>query len=161
MENNVFNKKLSLLEKIILDNYLHINIGEYLSISDNINLIICSKKIFNNKLNREYFKYVTNILSKKIIARFIIKIYHFKKMINEELFEILLDSNRLTKRFVALYYFKYYHNEYVRSWYNFEIQWKKDIIDKYKSKITDKPTKFDLFNLVKKIPVNDTFSIGW
>lgn len=60
MENNVFNKKLSLLEKIILDNYLHINIGEYLSISDNINLIICSKIIFNNKLNREYFTAIRN-----------------------------------------------------------------------------------------------------
>jgi hypothetical protein len=161
MENNIFNQKLSLFEETILDNYLHINIGEYLLINDNINLMISSKKILNNKLNREYFRYVTKIVSKKIILRFITKIYHFKKMINEDLFEILLDSNRLTKRFIALYYFKYYDNKYVESWYNFEIEWKREIIDKYKSKITDKPTKFDLFNLVKKIPVNDTFSIGW
>jgi hypothetical protein len=160
MENNIL-KNLSLLEKIILDNYLHINIGEYLSINDNINLMICSKKIFNNKLNREYFKYFTKIISKKIISRFIIKIYHFKKMINDDNFNILFESNRLTKRFMALYYFKYYDNKFVESWYNFIPGWKRDIINKYKSKITDKPTKFDLFNLVKKIPVNDTFSIGW
>ena len=60
MENNIFNKKLSSFEKIILDNYLHINIGEYLSLIDNINLMISSKKIFNNKLNREYFTAIRN-----------------------------------------------------------------------------------------------------
>jgi len=160
MENNIL-KNLSLLEKIILDNYLHINIGEYLSINDNINLMISSKKIFNNKLNREYFKYVTKIVPKKIIARFITKIYDLKKMITEHDFEILLKSNRLTKRFMALYYFKYYDNHLVELWYNISGGWKGDIIEKYKSKITDKPTKFDLFNLIKKIPVNDTLAIGW
>jgi hypothetical protein len=159
MENN--NNDLSLLEKIILDNYLYINIVEYLSIHDNINLMFSSKRVFNNKLNRKYFKYVTKIIAKKIILRFISKIYHFKKIINDYDFNILFESNRLTKRYLALYYFKYYDNKFVESWYNFNNGWKRDIIEKYKIKITDKPNKFDLFNLIKKIPVEDTLAIGW
>jgi hypothetical protein len=152
---------LSLLEEIILDNYLHINIGEYLSIIDNIKLITLSKQIFNNKINRKYFNSIINIISKKVILRFIIKIYHFKKIINEHDFIKYIESNKLTKRYLALYYFKYYDIQYIDSWYNFIPGWKRDIIDIYKTKITDKPNSFDLFNLIKKIPVNDTFAIGW
>ena len=153
--------KLSLLEEIIFENYLHINIGEYLSIIDNIKLITLSKQIFNNKINRKYFNSIINIISKKVILRFIIKIYHFKKIINEHDFIKYIESNKLTKRYLALYYFKYYDIQYIDSWYNFIPGWKRDIIDIYKTKITDKPNSFDLFNLIKKIPVNDTFAIGW
>jgi len=153
--------KLSLLEQIIFDNYLHINIGEYLLVNDNINLMFSSKEIFNNKLNHKYFKYITKIVEKKIILRFITKIYHFKKIINEHDFNIYFESNKLTKRYLALYYFKYYGTEYVDSWYNFIPGWKRDIIEKYKTKITDKPNSFDLFNLIKKIPVKDTLAVGW
>jgi hypothetical protein len=160
MENNSFDN-LSLFEKIILESHLYINIGEYLSVTDNINLIICSKKIFNNKLNREYFKYITKIVEKKIIVRFIKKIYYFKKIITEYDYEIYLQSNTLTKRYLALYYFKFYGIKYVNDWYNFTPGWKGDIIEKYKTKIIDKPNSFDLFNLIKKIPVNDTLAIGW
>ena len=93
MENNSFDN-LSLFEKIILESHLYINIGEYLSVTDNINLIICSKKIFNNKLNREYFKYITKIVEKKIIVRFIKKIYYFKKFLKlNDL--IVLDHKKL------------------------------------------------------------------
>jgi hypothetical protein len=153
--------KLSLLEEIIFENYLHINIGEYLSIIDNIKLITLSKQVLNNKINRDYFNIIIKKVSKKVILSFITKIYHFKKIINEHDFNIYFESNKLTKRYLALYYFKYYGTEYVDSWYNFIPGWKRDIIEKYKTKITDKPNSFDLFNLIKKIPVNDTLAIGW
>jgi len=155
------NDNLSLLEKNILSNYLYINIGKYLSLNDNINLIYSSKKIFNNKINRYCCKYLIDYLSKKIILRFIIKIYYFKKIITEDDCNMYLQSNTLTKRYLALYYFKFYGIKYVNDWYNFNPCRKRDINEQYKTKITDKPNSFDLYNLIKRIPVEDTLYIGW
>ncbi len=152
---------LSLLEKNILNSYLHINIGKYLSLIDNINLILCSKKLFNNKINRYCCKYLIDYLSKRIIYRFIIKIYYFKKIITEYDCDMYLQSNTLTRRYLALYYFKFYGIKYVNDWYNLNPGRKGVIVDKYKTKITDKPNSFDLYNLIKRIPVEDTLFIGW
>lgn len=159
MENN--DDKLSLLENNLLNSHLHIVIGEYLSLNDNINLITISKKIYYNKINKYCCKYVITNLAKKIITRFIIKIYYLKKMITEYDCDMYLQSNTLTKRYLALYYFKFYGINYVNDWYNGNIGRKKSIVDKYKTKITDKPNSFDLYNLIKKIPVEDTLYIGW
>jgi hypothetical protein len=159
MENNDDN--LSLLEKNLLNSHLHIVIGEYLSLNDNINLITISKKIYYNKINKYYCKYVITNLAKKIITRFIIKIYYFKKMITEDDCIMYINNNTLTKRYLALYYFKFYDKIHINNWYNFIPGLKRIIIEKYKTKITNNPNSFDLYNLIKRIPVEDTLFIGW
>ena len=45
--------------------------------------------------------------------------------------------------------------------YNISILWKRQIIDKYKLKFTDNPSKYDFFNLIKRMALDDIVSIGW
>ena len=90
-----------------------------------------------------------------------LKIRKFIENITEDIYYTMYTQNTLTKKYFALYYFKFYENRYINSWYNVQDLFKKSIIDKYKIKITDSSTKFDLFNLIKKMHIYEVFNIGW
>jgi len=62
---------------------------------------------------------------------------------------------------LAFQFFRYYEKKYIKLWYNNHIEWKKKIIDKYKIKHTESPTRLELFKLILKIPIDDVSSIGW
>jgi hypothetical protein len=69
----------------------------------------------------------------------------------------LIESNRICKKIIAFYYFKFYEKQYIHSWY-----YSKKIDNKYRKIDKDKTiTRYDLYNLIKKIPIEDTFCVGW
>ena len=160
IHNEVFNQ-LSLLEKNILGKNMHSLIGKYLSISDNRSFISITKNINNNTENKLCFNHLLKKKSCKIICNFMLKIRKFIENITEDIYYTMYTQNTLTKKYFALYYFKFYENRYIYSWYNGQDLFKKSIIDKYKIKITDSPTKFDLFNLIKRMNIYDVYYIGW
>ena len=140
------------LEKIILDSPIQIEICNYLKISDIKNIHFLTKNIYLNKNNNNYSKSIIKEKSIKIIIFFFKKYLKMIKKMNNNL------NNKLS---LALYYFRYYEKDNIESFYNINVSWKKIIIDKYKTKFTDNPTRFDLYNLIKLIPVDETYSIGW
>jgi len=159
-EEETFNK-LSLFEKNILGKNTHSLIGKYLSIKDNFSFIAVTNNINNNNENKICFNHLIKTIAQKIIFRFMIKIKKFLEMVTEEIYLNMITSKTLTKRYLALFYFKFYDKRLINLWYNHELPIKKSIIDTYKIKITDFPSKFDFFNLIKKIPICDVFYIGW
>ena len=74
---------------------------------------------------------------------------------------ILTQNNVLTKKMLALYYFKYYDKQFIDIIYNKLHGYKKSIIEKYKTKYTNNPSRYDLYFLLKKIPISDVMTIGW
>jgi hypothetical protein len=146
------------LEKIILDSPIYIEICNYLQIKDIKNTYILTKKIYCNKNNENYSKYLIKSKSIKIIIHFFKKYLIMIKKINNNQDDYYLNND---KKFIALYYFKFYDKKYIKSFYNMSIPWKKDIINKYKTKFTENPTRFDLYNLIKLMPIEDTLSVGW
>ena len=138
------------LEKIILDSPIQMEICNYLKISDIKKISFLTKTIYLNKNNNNYSKSLIKEKSIKIIINF------FRKYLN------MIKNDKLSdKMSLALYYFRYYEKDYIKSFYNINEDWKKIIINKYKTKFTDNPTRFDLYHLIKLIPVNETYSIGW
>lgn len=146
------------LEEIILDSFLHIEICNYLTIKETINISFLTKKIYLNENNKKYSKDLIKKKSIKIIINIFKKyLLLIKKLYNEIYFDTLYEN----KKFVALYYFKFYEKKYIKSFYNINVPWKKSIIDKYKTKFTENPSRFDLFHLLKNIPTEETLAIGW
>lgn len=152
---------MATLITIIEDSPLFSEIGSYLNIKDIENIFYLNKKIYKNKNNKFYTKLlIQNKSSIKIVNFFkrTICIFRYIEKIN---WEGKLKNTNLTKKITALYYFKYYDKEYTNSWYNLQIQWKKDILDQYGRKNIENPTKYDLFKLMKVMNPNDVFTIGW
>ena len=58
-----------------------------------------------------------------------------------------------------------FNKENIINFYNMQISWKRKIIDeyklKYKLKFTDNPSKYDFFNLIKIMKLDDLITIGW
>ena len=150
---------MKLVKDILIENPFHIIIVSYLNLNDNKNILLLNKLLFNNKINKLYYKKIININSRKIIFNFMKRYLDYINYINN--IENLILLNLLTKRINASYFFKNYDKKYVNSWYNINISWKKNIIDLYKTKYTNNPSRIDLFNLIKKIPIDETFLIGW
>lgn len=144
------------LEKIVLDSPMYMEICNYLQIKDIKNTYILTKKIYLNENNIKYSKYLIRSKGIKIIINFFKKYLYEIKKLNDNNYYLYED-----KRLVALYYFKFYEKEYIKSFYNINVIWKKKIIDKYKTKFTENPTRFDLYNLIKIMSIEDTISIGW
>ena len=138
------------LEKIILDSPIQMEICNYLKISDIKKISFLTKTIYLNKNNNNYSKSLIKEKSIKIIINF------FRKYLN------MIKNDKLNDKIsLALYYFRYYEKDYIKSFYNINVDWKKIIINKYKTKFTDNPTRFDLYHLIKLIPVDETYAIGW
>jgi hypothetical protein len=132
---------------------IYSNISEFLNPSDIKNLLKTSK--FLNK-NVEFKKYTRELIFNKS-ANIVISFWRKYVVICKA----YLNISFLTKKYVSFYFFKYLDKEHINNWYNINIGWKKKIIDKYKIKKTETPTRLDLYILIKKIPVEDVLSIGW
>lgn len=146
---------------IFIDNYLYINICDYLKLDEIKNLFYSIKKICKNKNNIQYTKRIILNKSSIKISELIKKYINLLKFINGDNYEILIENNRLTRKFNALFFFRFYDKIYINNWYNQIPIWKKDLINKYKKKYTNNPTKYDLYYLIKSMPIKDVLSIGW
>ena len=157
--NDITFLSYSLFEKIISGKIYFYIIGKYLD-NDNIKLLLTlSKNIYNN--NKKFGYKIINdriIKASKVILKFM-KNYTMFMSINNN-----IDINNyinVTRKNMAVYYFRHYPKKYINSWYNIKISRKQQLIDDYKTYYTENPTRFDLYNLIKKMPINIVSDIGW
>lgn len=133
----------------------------YLDIKDIKNIIYLNKGFFNNRL---YIEYINKLIKKRAsvsIIKFMIKNTKILKDVTINYYDNLLNNNLLTKKILVLFYFKFYPRQYINSIYNGQIKYKKYIVDKFKNKNTDTPTRYDLYNLLSKMSMDDILYIGW
>ena len=156
----------SLFEKTLDESPVLGNILEYLTINDNKQLSLINKSFYYNKENRKYRIYVVKLHSSNII----VKLFQNYKL----LVESVNIYGQVTKKLNAFYYYRYYDKQYIKTLYNTKAPWKKDILDKYK-KIQDTTldlqikriyknnhtTRYDLYELIKTMDINDMLQIGW
>jgi len=128
-------------------------ICEFLNPSDIKNLINSNKLLNNNIAFKLYIKKIILNRSTNILINF------WRDYVS--MCKIYRDDVYLTKKALAFQFFRYYEKKYIKLWYNNHIEWKKKIIDKYKIKHTESPTRLELFKLILKIPIDDVSSIGW
>ena len=146
----------SKFEKKFLQNTLCIDVYSYLNINSVKNMSELNKNINKNKLDKTYGNFIVKNCSAYVITSFMRKFSIFIKK-NKETF----NNTRISQKTNALFYFIHYPKRHIDSWFNNTIQWKKDIILSYNPKNIENPTRFDLYNLIKKMNVNDVYSIGW
>ena len=150
---------MNLVKDILLEQPFHIIIGNYLNYDDNKKILLLNKLIINNKINISYSIKLIYVKSSKIIFNFMKKYLEYSRYItNIENLEIF---NLITKKIIASYYFKFYDKKSINSLYNNQTGLKKNIIDLYKTKNIDNPSRIDLYNLIRKMPINDIAYIGW
>lgn len=152
---------MATLISIIEDSPLFSIIGSYLNIKDIENIFFLHKKICKNKNNKFYAKLLIKDKGSIKITNFFKRSINIFKYIEKINFEKKLRNTNLIRKITALYYFKFYDKSYTNSWYNLQIEWKKKILDQYKKKNIENPTKYDLFSLMKIMNPNDVFTIGW
>jgi hypothetical protein len=132
---------------------IYSNISEFLNPSDIKNLLKTSKFLYKNVEFRKYTKELIFNKAANIVISF------WRKYV--VVCKAYLNISFLTKKYISFYFFKYLNKDHINNWYNINIGWKKKIIDKYKLKKTETPTRLDLYILIKKIPAEDVLSIGW
>lgn len=142
----------SKFENMVIEQPYYLLICDYLTLKDGKSMTLIKNTMYKNQIHKDYYQRSCNNKSVFIITRFMRKYINLSK-------NIIADSS--DKRMNALYYFKYYPKEYINSWYNIGKGWKQNIIKKYNPKIKDNATRFDLFNLIKKMDIGDTHAIGW
>lgn len=118
----------------------------------------CKIFINSNPSIKTYIDHIINDKSSVIISKFIKNFITRKNMIKYIVND--LENILITKKTLAMYYYLYYEKRHIKSFYNNNCTWKYQIIKKYKDE-NNNPKRIDLFNLIKKIPVNDVMSIGW
>jgi len=146
-----------IFENTLINTNIYCIVLEYLSLKDINNIIFLSKNVL-------YKKYVRKLIKNKArisIFNLMLKNRYILKNVTQRNINILLENNILTKKTFALYYFKYYEKRFINAIYNQQYGNKKLIIDTYKDKITEHPTRYDLYFLLKKIPIHDVLYIGW
>jgi hypothetical protein len=148
-------------ENLINESVIYLLINEYLSISDIKKVFFLNKRIYKNKSNRVYTKMLLEKNASNKITTLMKNYFMKMKIITHDNYDYLFNSRLITSRYSAFYYFKYYHKNYINSWYNNNLGWKEEIIKKYKKKHTNNPTRYDLFNLIKDLNPFDTMAIGW
>ena len=144
---------MNLVNDILIEQPFHVIIGNYLNSDDNKKILLLNKSIFNNRINRMYYKEMINTNSKKIKLKFMRRYLNYSKYISN--LESLERLNLITKKINASYYFKFYDKIYINNWYNNNTGFKKSIVDMYKTKDIVNPTRLDLFNLINRININD------
>ena len=157
--------KIYSFQTTFIDTYLYKELVPYLLGKDLINLLLVNKCIYNDP----YIKQYINKKSMYIIKLF--KKYHtLNSFIQNEFNDLLTNYFRLhrnfldcilTRKYYAMLYYSYYHRKFRYVWYNEQIGYKKDIIDRYKKKITNEPTKYDLYILIKSMSISESMLIGW
>ena len=146
-----------IFENTLINTNVYQIILEYLSLKDINNVIFLSKNIL-------YKRYIRKIIKNKAsisIFNLMLKNRNILKNITHDNIDILFENNILTKKTFALYYFKFYEKRFINAIYNEQHGDKKEIIDRYKDKITENPSRYDLYLLFKKIPIYDVLYIGW
>jgi hypothetical protein len=154
MELNTIKK--SLFEQRISQQTIYIDICSYLNLNTIKNMNVLNKNINKNKLEKTYANYIVKNCSSYVITKFMRKLTNYIK-INKK----IANDENISQETLALHYFIFYTKNHINSWYNNGAQWKKAIIDSYNPKNILNPTRFDLYNLIKKMAVNDVYSIGW
>lgn len=137
-----------------LDIYTYISVLDYLNISDLKSILSIDLK------NKKYIHYLLRRKSLSIIKSFIKRTTYILRNLNEYN-NILYYANKMSSKYIALYYIKHYTKENIISFYNIQILWKRKIIDKYKLKFTDNPSKYDFFNLITRMELDDIVTMGW
>jgi len=144
--------------EIIFEDFIYSRVCEYLSINDNKKLSLVNKKVNKNILIKKIRKFYILKKSTVIITK-LMKIYLFKiKILN---LYYINGHIPILKRINALMFYRYYEKKYINGWYNIQIPWKKNLIDKYKKKLTTTPSRLDLYLLIKDMDIIETSSIGW
>lgn len=146
-----------IFENTIINTNVYQIVLNYLSLKDIKNVIFLSKNLL-------YKRYIRKLIKNRAfipIFNLMFKNRNILKNITSHNINLLFVNNILTKKTFALYYFKFYEKRFINSIYNEQHGDKKAIIDNYKDKITENPTRYDLYLLLKKIPVHDVIYIGW
>ena len=146
-----------IFENTLINTNVYQIVLDYLSLKDIKNIIFLSKNILYKRYIRKLIKNRSCIF----IFNIMLKNKNILKHITQHNFDTLYMNNTLTKKTVALYYFKFYEKRFINAIYNEQRGGKKEIIDTYKDKITENPTRYDLYFLLKKIPIYDVLYIGW
>lgn len=141
-----------------LDIYIYISVLDYLNIHDLKSILSIDLK------NKKYINYLLWRKASSIIKFFIRRTTYILKNLNEYN-NILYYDNKISSKYVALYYIKHYTKDNIINFYNIQILWKRKIIDKYKLeyklKFTNNPSKYDFFNLITRMKLDDLVTIGW
>lgn len=66
-----------------------------------------------------------------------------------------------TSETMALYYFKYYDSKFIKSWYNGLCQSKRILVQDFIDTTIDNPSKYDLYRLQIKMPLEAINQLGW
>ena len=146
-----------IFENTLINTNVYQIILDYMSLKDINNVIFLSKNV-------SYKRYIRKIIKNKAsisIFNLMLKNRNILKNITHDNFNMLYANNTLTKKTVALYYFKFYEKRFINAIYNEQYGNKRAIIDYYKDKITENPTRYDLYLLLKRIPIQDILYIGW
>ena len=150
---------LNKFQDSIIDTSIYQSLIEYLSINDRINFLYINKYTYN-KIKVYLIKNIKN-RTYNIIYKAMLKYINILKCVDYDTIYGLMDENKITRKLIALHYFKYYPKNHIPYLYNMGDGLKKKIIDRYKIKITNTPTRFDLYYLFKNIPLNYILFIGW
>lgn len=129
---------------------------DYLNPNDIKNIIKTNKILYNNDKLVLYSKQLILNRCANLLINFWKRYISITKIFRNNIFEY-----NITRRVIAFIFFKNYEKELIKIWYNNEIEWKKEILDKYKIKYTDYPTRLDIYKLILRIPVSETLSLGW
>jgi len=147
-------------------------LSKYLTLNDIKNLSYISKYTLMNAVNIDF----RIRRSKKIYANIII---NFLKRANNTLKRLTYDlygytfsnlddfpnvTNRYLKRLFCIYMAK--GDRHYKSWYiginGYDGPgWKNDILRKYNRRIIDEPSRYDYFKLIKQMPMDEIYDIGW
>lgn len=147
------------MKQFIYDSDLYMPICEFLDICSLKKFALVNKEYYYNTKHKIIRNYIFKNIHFNIIIRFMKKICLLKKRI-----ELLNNYDRIkTPHKMALFYFFYYSNLYISNYFNINVEWKKNIIDKYNTAnlIKNNYNKFDLFYLLKKMTIEEINLVGW
>ena len=152
-------------ETTLINTYLYKELVPYLLAKDLINLLLVNKEIYNDPFIKKYIHKNSSYIIK------LFKKYHvLNSFIENEFNDLSYNYLKLHRRFLecslarkyqAMLYYSFYTREFRYIWYNEQSGYKKDIIDRYKKKITHEPTKYDLYILIKSMSISESTLIGW
>lgn len=134
-------------------------IFEYLSIKDFV-------KVLNNtddtSLNHSQHRKELLNRSSYIITKFFRHFNDINKNIDENEYYAL--NMEVRKKYLLRLYFFEYTSEYRLSWYNNEIGWKRDIINKYRTdEFEDKEsfTRYEFYRFQSRFKLDEVEAIGY
>ncbi len=138
---------------------LILNIIEFLPFKDIHSVHLLNKSIYRG-IDKKELIYVLKNRAKYTIYKSLRSYVNFLRNINEE------EQMQRTQKELALYYYKYYPRDCINEYYNTDGYGRKsNIIRQCKNqnnlRDTDNPSRYDLYQLVKNLDVQDTYYIGW